>query len=84
MPSPQLFTQIRNFERLKLLAAGQWHPAQDDAQLAEISRYLHRCLVELDRDVLAFPGRRGLQVVLTWSAARRQEIADAAAKFMEV
>lgn len=84
MPPPQLFTQIRNFERLKLLDAGQWHPAATDQQAMELSRFLQRCLVRLDADILSWPGEAGLRDILTWSLARRNEIAEAAAKFMEI
>jgi len=37
-----------------------------------------------EEDILAFPGQAGLQVVLTWSADRRREIAAAAVQFMEI
>lgn len=85
MPAPQLFTQIHNFEQLELLdEAGRWQSAATAAQLTELSKFLQRCLVRIDEDVLALPGPRGLQEVLTWSADRRREIAAAAAKFLEV
>lgn len=84
MPSPQLFTQIKLLEAVGVLTPAGWQPAQTRPQLEEISRFLQRCLVEIDRDVLICPGRRGLQEVLTWSADRRRELAAIAAEFMEV
>ena len=85
MASPQLFTQIQNFQNLGLLnGAGEWVAAGNAGQLEEISKFLQRCLVNQDSDVLALPGRKGLQVILTWSAERRRQIAASAAQFMEV
>ena len=85
MASPQLFTQINNFRQLGVLsAAGDWIRAETAGQMTEISKFLQRCLVRETEDVLAFPGHRGLQTVQTWAADRRREIAEAAAKFMEV
>ena len=85
MASPQLFSQIQNFQNLGLLnGAGEWVAAGNAGQLEEISKFLQRCLVNQDSDVLALPGRKGLQVILTWSAERRRQIAASAAQFMEV
>lgn len=85
MPSPQLFTQIQNFQNLGLLdEAGEWVAAGNAGQLEEVSKFLQRCLVNQDEDTLALPGRKGLQVILTWSAERRRQIAASAAQFMEV
>lgn len=85
MASPQLFTQIVNFQRLGLLSeSGEWKPAATGEQLLELSKFIQRCVVKEEADVLAFPGDAGLRIVLTWSADRRREIAAAAAKFMEV
>ena len=85
MASPQLFTQIQNFQNLRLLTeAGEWVAAGDAGQLEEVSKFLQRCLVNQDEDTLALPGRKGLQVILTWSAERRRQIAASAAQFMEV
>lgn len=85
MAGPQLFTQISNFTNLGILsAAGDWQRAESAGQMMELSKFLQRCLVREDQDILAFPGHRGLQTVQTWSADRRREIAEAAARFMEV
>lgn len=85
MSSPQLYTQIQNFRQLGILnAAGEWQRAERPDQLVELSKYLQRCLVRETEDILAFPGYRGLQTVQTWAADRRREIAEAAARFMEV
>jgi len=85
MSSPQLFTQLHNFRELGLLSeSGEWQAARTAGQLLELSKFLQRCLVVEEEDILAFPGQAGLQVVLTWSADRRREIAATAAQFMEI
>jgi hypothetical protein len=84
MPSPQLYTQIKLLEAVGVLTPDGWRPAATREQLMEISRFLQRCLVDIDRDVLVCPGERGLREVLTWSADRRRELAAIAAQFMEI
>jgi hypothetical protein len=85
MSPPQLFTQIKNFSGLGILSeAGEWKDATTAPQMMELSKFIQRCIVKEDSDCLAFPGRRGLQTVQTWSADRRRQIAKTAADFMEV
>lgn len=83
MPPPQLFTQLHNFGSLAILDR-PFSEAKTSAQLTEIARFLQRCLVEPDQDILAYPGHRGLQRVLCWSPRVRAELAAMAAEFMEV
>jgi len=83
MPPPQLFTQLHNFRALEILER-PFSAATSATQLDEIGRFLQRCLVEPDADVLAYPGRRGLQRVLCWSQRVRAELAAMAAEFMEI
>jgi len=84
MPSPQLFTQLHNFNQLGMTDDHGWRGAETPAQVVEMTKFLQRCIVREQEDILAFPGPQGLQELSVWSLSRRREIAGVATSFMEV